>query len=115
MNELKQEKYVLTINSENVLSTDKRFSMDNLEAGDNYKPLDVYMEKANGEIVRRYYTKGERRLSNQTMARIAFQAFEREVAYLHSRFVSMIQAVRLSVEFFPVWMNSGNIVIVLSI
>lgn len=82
MNELKQEKYVLTINSENVLSTDKRFSMDNLEAGDNYKPLDVYMEKANGEIVRRYYTKGERRLSNQTMARIAFQAFEREVASL---------------------------------
>lgn len=80
--ELKQEKYVLTITSDSVSSTDERFSMDDLGAGDNYKPLDVHMEKANGEIVKRNYAKGERRHSNQTMARIAFQVFEQEIASL---------------------------------
>lgn len=80
--ELKQEKYVLTITSDSVSSTDERFSMDDLGAGDNYKPLDVHMEKANGKIVKRNYAKGERRHSNQTMAKIAFQVFEQEIASL---------------------------------
>lgn len=82
MVEIKQEKYVLTITSDSVSSTDERFSMDNLGAGDNYKPLDVHMEKANGEVIKRNYAKGERRHSNQTMARIAFQVFEQEIASL---------------------------------
>lgn len=82
MVEIKQEKYVLTITSDSVSSTDERFSMDNLGAGDNYKPLDVHMEKANGKVIKRNYAKGERRHSNQTMARIAFQVFEQEIASL---------------------------------
>ena len=80
--ESKQEKYILTITSDSVSSTDERFSMDDLGAGDNYKPLDVHMEKANGEVVKRSYAKGERRHSNQTMAKIAFQVFEQEIASL---------------------------------
>lgn len=56
-----QEKYVLTITAENVISTDTRFTMDNLSLGDNYKPLDAYFEKANGDIIRRNYVKGERK------------------------------------------------------
>ena len=82
MVELKQEKYVLTISSESVSSTDERFSMDNLGEGDNYKPLDVHMERANGEVIKRSYAKGERHYTNQTMAKIAFQVFEQELSSL---------------------------------
>jgi 5-methylcytosine-specific restriction protein B len=80
--ETKQEKFELTITAENVSSTDDRFSIDNLSLGDNYKQLDTYFKNAAGEIVRRNYTKGERRNSNQTMPRIACQVFEKELASL---------------------------------
>ena len=82
MIELKQEKYILTITADSVSSTDERFPIYKLEEGDNYKPLDVHMEKANGEVVKRNYAKGERRHSNQTMARIAFQLYEQEITAL---------------------------------
>ena len=78
----KQEKYTLTITADSVTSTDERFSIDDLGAGDNYKPLDVHLKKANGDIIQRKYSKGERKRSNQTMARIAFQVFEREISAL---------------------------------
>lgn len=77
-----QEKYVLTITAENVISTDTRFTMDNLSLGDNYKPLDAYFEKANGDIIRRNYVKGERKNSNQTLPRIACQVFEKQLSTL---------------------------------
>ena len=80
--EKQQEKFELTITAESVMSTDKHFTMDNLSLGDNYKPLDVYFKKANGNVIRRSYSKGERRNSNQTMPRIAFQVFEKELASL---------------------------------
>ncbi|SDA16661.1 5-methylcytosine-specific restriction endonuclease McrBC, GTP-binding regulatory subunit McrB [Ruminococcus sp. YE71] len=74
------EKYTLTITADNVISTDERFSIDDLGQGDNYKPLDVHFTKANGAIIQRNYSKGERRHSNQTMARIAFHVFEKEIS-----------------------------------
>ena len=77
-----QEKFQLSITAESVESTDERFTMDNLSLGDNYKPLDAYFEKANGDIIKRAYSKGERRISNQTMPRIACQVFERQLAAL---------------------------------
>ena len=80
--ETKQEKFELTITADNVVSTDARFSMDNLGLGDYYKPLDVYLQKANGEIIKRAYIKNERRNSNQTMPRIACQVFETQIAGL---------------------------------
>lgn len=80
--ETKQEKYELTITAESVISTDVRFTMDNLALGDNYKPLDVYFEKEDGEIIRRNYSKGERRNSNQTMPRMVCQVFEHQIAVL---------------------------------
>ncbi|MDO5015689.1 MAG: AAA family ATPase [Eubacteriales bacterium] len=75
-----QVKFELSVTAESVESTDERFTMDNLSLGDNYKPLDVYFKKANGEIVKRSYSKGERRNSNQTMPRIAFQVFEKQIS-----------------------------------
>lgn len=75
-----QRKFKLSVTAENVESTDERFTMDNLSLGDNYKPLDVYFKKSNGEVVKRFYSKGERRNSNQTMPRIAFQVFEKQIS-----------------------------------
>lgn len=77
-----QEKFELSVTSDSVESTDERFTMDNLSLGDNYKPLDVYFKKANGDVVKRSYSKGERRNSNQTMPRIACQIFEKPIAGL---------------------------------
>ena len=77
-----QEKYVLTITAENVASTDPRFTMDNLSLGDNYRPLDAYYEKGDGDIIRRNYVRGERKNSNQTLPRIACQVFEKQLSTL---------------------------------
>ncbi|CCX38319.1 uncharacterized protein BN452_02199 [Clostridium sp. CAG:1013] len=76
------EKFQLSISAEDVQSTDERFTMDNLNLGDGYKTLSVYLKRGDGTIVRRTYRKGERRNSNQTMARIAFQVFEKQIAAL---------------------------------
>ena len=78
--EVKQEKFELTITSEEVTSTDERFTIDNLSLGDNYKPLNAYLQRANGDTIKRAYSKGERRNSNQTMPRIACQVFEKQLA-----------------------------------
>ena len=64
--EAKQVKYELTISSDSVVSTDSRFTMDNLSLGDNYKPLDAVLKRANGEEIKRNRSKGEQRISNQT-------------------------------------------------
>ena len=80
--ETKQEKFELTISAESVVSTDERFTMDNLSLGDSYKPLGALFRKANGEEIKRTYSKGERRNSNQTMPRIACQVFEKQLASL---------------------------------
>lgn len=77
-----QEKFELSITAESVESTDERFTMEDLNLGDNYKPLNAYFEKANGNIIKRAYNKGEKRNSNQTMPRIACQIFEKQLAAL---------------------------------
>lgn len=79
---VKQEKFEMTITADGVASTDERFTMDNLSLGDNYKPLNAYLQKADGEVIKRTYSKGERRNSNQTMPRIACQIFEKQIASL---------------------------------
>lgn len=80
--QMKQEKYEMTITSEGIVSTDKRFTMDNLGLGDNYQPLDMYYEKSNGEKITRNYDSGERRKCRKTIARIIFQIFESQIEAL---------------------------------
>jgi len=77
-----QEKFELLITAERIVSTDERFTMDNLSLGDNYTPLDVYFQKANGDKIKRSYSKGERRSSNQTLPRLACQIFEKQLQVL---------------------------------
>ena len=59
--EMKQEKFEMTITAKEVISSDDRFTMDNLGLGANYRPIDAYFVSAEGEIIRRKYNKGERK------------------------------------------------------
>ncbi len=78
----KQIKYELEIEADSVVSTDKRFTMDYLNPGDNYKPIDAYFIKDDGETVKRKRNKGELKISNQTLPRLAFQIYEKEISSL---------------------------------
>ena len=77
-----QEKFELSITAESVVSTDDRFTTNNLSLGDGYKPLDACFKRANGEVIKRSYSKGERRNSNQTLPRLTCQLFEKQIAAL---------------------------------
>lgn len=70
-----QEKYELSITADSIISTDTRFNEDNLNLGDNYEPIDAYFVSANNEKIYRQRNKGEMRISNQTLPRLAFQIF----------------------------------------
>lgn len=61
------------------MSTDARFTIDNLDLGDNYRTIDTYFVNADEKIIRRKYNKGERRNSNQTLPRLTFQIFESQI------------------------------------
>ena len=74
-----QEKYELTITADNLISTDTRFNINNLNLGDNYEPIDAYFISANNDKIYRQRNKGEMRISNQTLPRLACQIFERQI------------------------------------
>ena len=80
--ETKQEKFQLTISADRVVSTDPQFTMDDLNLGNRYQPLDVYFQKADGTTVRRKCEPGEMPISNKTLPRLACQLFERQIAAL---------------------------------
>ena len=61
----RQEKYELLITADSVQSTDERFTMDNLSLGDNYKPLDAYFRKENGDIIKRSYRKANEEIQTR--------------------------------------------------
>lgn len=77
-----QEKYRLVITASEVTSTDENFTMDNLILGNDYKPLDVYYKNKKDKLIRRKHNKGEKKISNQTMPRLACQIFEKFIASL---------------------------------
>ena len=77
-----QEKYELTITADNLISTDTRFNINNLNLGDNYEPIDAYYVTSDNELIRRKRNKGEQRISNQTLPRLAMQIFEKQLIAL---------------------------------
>lgn len=77
-----QEKYELIITADKITSNDECFSKDDLGVGNNYIPLESYFRNESGQIIKRNYGKGERRNSNQTMPRLAFQVFEDRIKAL---------------------------------
>lgn len=78
----RQEKFELTVTAQGVVSTDERFTMDDLSLGDNYVPLGVCFQRANGDIIKRAHRKGEKKISNMTLPRLACQIFEKQLAAL---------------------------------
>lgn len=82
MNMSMLERYELTISSNEIKSTDSRFTMDNLSLGDDYKIIDVKFETADGQIVRRRQKRFERKISNQTLPRLTCQIFEKQLLAL---------------------------------
>ncbi len=74
--------YELTITADEVISTDETFTMNNLESGDKFKPIDAYFVNANGDIIRRNHVKSENKISNMTLPRIAIQLFEKQIIAL---------------------------------
>lgn len=85
MNMGKLEKYELTISSNEIKSTDSRFTMDDLSLGDNYEFLDVFFINSNDEIIRRNKKKRERNKSNQVLPRLACQIFEKKILELSKK------------------------------
>lgn len=77
-----KEEYVLTISADSVVSTDPNFTMDNLGLGDGFKPLDTWFEDVGGQKIKRNRAKNERKISNQTLPRLAFQIYESQLSAL---------------------------------
>ncbi len=82
MIDMRQEKFEITITADSVVSTDERFTMDKLDLGDNYRPIDAYFMKRGVDIIRRKRNKSEIKISNQTLPRLACQIFESQIASL---------------------------------
>ena len=80
--QIKQTKYEITITADSVTSTDDSFTMGNISAGDVFKPLDASFVAADGTVIKRNYGKGERRNTNQTLPRLAFQIYEEQIVAL---------------------------------
>lgn len=96
--QIKQTKYEITITSDSVTSTDDSFTMDNISAGDVFKPLDASFVAVDGTVIKRNYGKGERRNTNQTLPRIAFQIYLR---FSESCSLLLIQDTEVWQERFP--------------
>lgn len=77
-----KEEYILTISADSVVSTDPNFTMDNLGLGDDFKPLDTWFEDVDGKKTKRTRAKNERKISNQTLPRLAFQIYEAQLSAL---------------------------------
>jgi hypothetical protein len=72
----------MTITADNIVSTDDRFTIDDLSLGDNYKPINVYYQNNFGEIIVRKRSSNERTISNQTLPRLVCQIFEKNIENL---------------------------------
>ena len=86
--------FELTITANDVKSTDKRFTMNNLSLGNNYKPLELYFEKADGIRI----SHNDNEVHNATMPRLAFQIFEEQITALSDE----------EKKNFPIYQNTPN-------
>lgn len=76
---IQNKKFALTITADEVVSTDSRFTLNNLGLGDNYKPCRTYFQDATGQKTERTRKKNENTISNRTMPSLACQIFEKQL------------------------------------
>lgn len=74
--------FTLSITAESVTSTDEQFTMDNLGLGDGCQAVDVYFKSSDGTNAKYHAKKNEKKISNRTLPRIAFQIFEKQLIAL---------------------------------
>ena len=70
------KQYTLTITASDVTSTDDRFTMNDLSLGDNYKPISSLFKSSDGKVITRKKIKYEKKISNQTLPKLACQIYE---------------------------------------
>ncbi len=80
-----KREYELIIKADKVVSSDETFTMDNLGVGDRFKPVDALFVGADGIEVRRIRARGEYKISNMTLPRIAFQIYEKQIIALSEK------------------------------
>ena len=117
----RQEKYEMKIYADNVISTDERFTMDNLNAGNNYKTLSAVFEvptvgrllvitvRASGEIPTRLF----RRLPVRFLRNSLRSCLLRRKGI--SRYADSKRRGRWFPESTQAWQSLGSIVILLNI
>lgn len=120
--ETKQEKYELVITADGVVSSDERFTMDDLTLGDHYEPLEIYFINGVNEVIKRNRMKREYKISNQTLPRLALQIFEENINNLtdeqlkefpvcqYFRDKEIIRGIYPTVEAFKEYRNSMEFV-----
>lgn len=120
--EMKQEKYELVITADGVVSSDERFTMDDLTLGDQYEPIESYFINGVNEVIKRNRMKREYKISNQTLPRLTFQIFEENINTLtteqlkefpvcqYFRGKEIIRGIYPTVEAFKEYRNSMEFV-----
>lgn len=113
-----KENFQITITKDKVESTDPLFDIDNISHGDHGKLLDVYFERANGQIIRRDYVKYEPKNCGRTMPRLVMQIFEDQLDGLskkeklefpicrYTKYGNIIKGIFSSVEEFKEHINT---------
>ncbi|MCO0832376.1 hypothetical protein NFX39_04625 [Fructobacillus sp. W13] len=81
----KEQEFELVITADNITSTDKEFTMNNLRLGDCYRAEDIVFINKDGEKIGRDREKGEHRSSNQKVPRLACQIFEKQLQALSDK------------------------------
>lgn len=71
--------YRLEIRADGFSCDDPEFSVEDVWHGDTKTPVDVYFEDSDGNRNYRNHRKRERRMTNQTLPRLAFQVFESKI------------------------------------
>lgn len=74
--------FEMVITSDNIVSTDPEFSIDDLTLGNNYEAVNVYFKNSSGTKIERSREKRERKISNQTLPRLTCQIFEDQLIAL---------------------------------
>lgn len=82
MTDQKQKEFEMIITSENIISTDPEFTMNNLRLGDAYGPIDIVFINHDDEKIERQREKGEHQVSIQKIPRLTCQIYEKQLEAL---------------------------------
>ena len=74
--------FTLTITASQITSTDTNFNINNLSYGNDFKPYKVVFVDNTGKEIQRQRQKFEKKMTNQTLPKLAFQIYEDKISQL---------------------------------